>query len=185
MPVFVGKSKNKEGLKQRIKNLKMKKMKYLLILLIAFLSCNTDVPTTFNEETLNDTFISLEGESVAFKDILKAHEGKFIVIDIWASWCGDCIKGMPKVKTLQKNYPDAAYVFLSLDRGQDAWKRGINKYDIQGEHYYMPEGKDCPFADFVNISWIPRYMVINKAGEIVVFNVIEADDDKLIDALKK
>ena len=48
----------------------------------------------------------------------------------------------------------------------------------------MPSGKKCDFADFVNISWIPRYMVINKAGEIVVFNVIEADDNKLIKALK-
>jgi len=43
---------------------------------------------------------------------------------------------------------------------------------------------DLRWAEFVNISWIPRYMVINKAGEIVVFDVIEADDDKLIEALK-
>lgn len=48
----------------------------------------------------------------------------------------------------------------------------------------MPNAKDCDFADFLNISWIPRYLVINKAGEIVVFNVIEADDDKLIKAIK-
>ncbi|WP_282123869.1 TlpA family protein disulfide reductase [Algibacter mikhailovii] len=160
-------------------------MKYLLVVLIVFLSCNTTEPTTFNEAALNDTFTTLEGGSIEFKDILKAHEGKNIIIDIWASWCGDCIKGMPKVKALQKAYPDGVYVFLSLDRAQDAWKRGIKKYKVKGEHYYMQDGKDCAFADFVNISWIPRYMLINKVGEIVVFNVIEADDDKLVEALKK
>lgn len=162
----------------------MKKMKYLLVLLIGFLSCNTETPIKFSEAALNDTFISLEGESVKFKDILSTHKGQSVVIDIWASWCGDCIQGMPKVKALQKAYPGAAYIFLSLDRGQDAWKRGIEKYQVKGDHYYMPSGKQCDFADFVNISWIPRYMVINKAGEIVVFNVIEADDNKLIEALK-
>ena len=162
----------------------MKKLKYGIIILFAVFSCNSQEPNQFSEAALDDTFISLEGQSVQFKDILSAHKGQFVVIDIWASWCGDCIKGMPKVKALQKSYPEAAYVFLSLDRGEDAWKRGIKKYDVQGEHYYMPSGKKCDFADFVDISWIPRYMVVNKAGEIVVFDVIEADDDKLIEALK-
>jgi thiol-disulfide isomerase/thioredoxin len=163
----------------------MNKINYLLVLLISFLSCNTEVPTTFSEAALNDAFLSLDGNSVTLKSILDQHKGKTVVIDIWASWCGDCISGMPKVRALQKTYPEVIYLFLSLDRGQDAWKRGIKKYNVNGEHYYMPKGKKCEFADFTDISWIPRYMVINKAGEIVVFDVIEADDDKLIEALKK
>ncbi|GAA3653385.1 TlpA family protein disulfide reductase [Flavivirga jejuensis] len=163
----------------------MKKINYLLIVLISFLSCNTESPIQFSEAALNDTFMSFEGDEITFKSILEKHKGKTIVIDIWASWCGDCIKGMPKVKALQSEYKDVVYVFLSLDRGEAAWKRGIEKYQVKGDHYYMPSGKKCPFADFVKIDWIPRYMVINKANEIVVFNVIEADDDKLLKALKK
>lgn len=161
----------------------MNKLKYILILFISFLSCKND-PKEFSAEALNDTFLNLEGNPVTFKSILEAHKGKAIVIDIWASWCSDCIQGMPKVKALQSQFKDVAYVFLSLDRGEDAWKRGIKKYGVVGEHYYFPNAKDCDFADFANISWIPRYMVVNKAGEIVVFDVIEADDDKLIEALK-
>lgn len=162
----------------------MKKIIVLLIIISAVLSCNSQDPKQFSEEVLNDTFLNLEGESVTFKSIIDSHKDKIIVIDIWASWCGDCIQGMPKVKALQAQYPNAAYVFLSLDRGEVAWKRGIKKYKVEGEHYYMQNGKKSPFADFVDISWIPRYMVINKANEIVVFDVIEADDEKLIKALK-
>ncbi|MDO5981549.1 TlpA family protein disulfide reductase [Flavivirga spongiicola] len=162
----------------------MNKIKYLIILLIGLSSCSK-APKQFSEKALNDTFTTLEGTSITFNEILEANKGKTIVIDIWASWCSDCIKGMPKVKHLQNEFEEVSYVFLSLDRGEDAWKRGIKKYDVIGDHYYMQNGKDCPFADFVNISWIPRYMVVNKAGEIVVFDVIEADDDKLIEALKK
>jgi len=161
----------------------MRKISYLLLLFISFLACKED-PKNFKEAALNDMLVTLEGEEVTLKSILEKHKGKKIVIDIWASWCADCIEGMPKVKALKKTYPDVSYLFFSLDRGEDAWKHGIEKYNVEGNHYFLPNGKKSAFGDFASIGWIPRYMVINKAGEIVVFDVIEADDDKLIKALK-
>ena len=161
----------------------MKKISYLLLALFGFFSC-AEPPTQFSEAALNDTFTTLEGNTISLKSILEHHQGKNIVIDIWASWCGDCIKGMPKVKALQEKYPEVSYLFFSLDRNEASWKRGIEKYNVVGEHFYLPKGKKTAFGDFVDIGWIPRYMVVNEAGEIVVFDVIEADDEKLIEALK-
>ncbi|WP_034046112.1 TlpA family protein disulfide reductase [Wocania ichthyoenteri] len=160
-------------------------MNYLIILLLSIFSCNTEVPTQFSEGALNDTFITLDGDNIAFKDILETHKGKTIVIDIWASWCKDCIKGMPKVKTLQSEYKDVVYMFLSLDKSQEAWKKGIKKYNVEGTHYFMQSGWKGAFGKFVNLDWIPRYMVINKAGNIELFKAIKADDIKLIQAIKK
>ncbi|WP_194768321.1 TlpA family protein disulfide reductase [Tamlana sp. I1] len=157
----------------------MKKLKYLAILLFTVFSCNSQVPTKFSEAALNDEFLNLNGESVAFKTILEAHKGKTIVIDIWASWCSDCIKGMPKVKALQKKHPEAAYVFLSLDRAEKAWKNGIKKYQVEGDHYYLPNGKKSAFGDFVNIDWIPRYIVVDAEGNIKLFKAVEADDNNI------
>lgn len=148
-------------------------------------SCNTEEPKQFSEEALNDTFITLKGEEVMFKDILGQHKGKTIVIDVWASWCKDCIKGMPKVKTLQSEYNDVAYVFLSLDKAQEAWKKGVKRYNVEGDHYFMQSGWKGTFGKFLNLDWIPRYMVINKAGNIELFKAVKADDDKLIQAIKK
>lgn len=159
-------------------------MNYLLVLLLSFFNCNTETPTAFSDVVLNDTFTTFQGDQVTLKAILDEHRGKTIVIDIWASWCGDCIRGMPKVKALQKDYKEAVYIFLSLDRGEEAWKRGIKKYEVEGEHYYMQSGKKCAFADFVKIDWIPRYMVINKEGNIEMFKAVQADDPKLVKALK-
>ena len=155
-----------------------------IILSIFFFSCK-EYPKTFSRKALDDNFLNLQGNLVSFKDIIETHKGKTILIDIWASWCGDCRKAIPKVKALQSEFKEVAFVFLSLDRDEKAWKHSIKKYKIEGDHYYFPNGKSSDFADFLNISWIPRYLLINKASEIVVFNVIEADDDKLIDALKK
>ncbi|WP_341215728.1 TlpA disulfide reductase family protein [uncultured Wocania sp.] len=160
-------------------------MNYLIILLFSIFSCNTEVPTQFSTEALNDTFITLNGENITFKEILETHKGKTIVIDIWASWCKDCIKGMPKVKTLQSEYKDVVYMFLSLDKSQEAWKKGIEKYNVDGTHYFMQSGWKGAFGKFVNLDWIPRYMVINKAGNIELFKAIKADDIKLIQAIKK
>ncbi len=157
----------------------MKKMTYLLVLLLSIFSCNTETPTHFSEDALNDTFITLDGNSVAFKDILETHKGKTLVIDIWASWCADCIKGMPKVKALQEEYKDATYIFLSLDRTEEAWKKGIKKYNVVGENYYMQSGWEGPFGEFVNLDWIPRYMVVDAEGNIKLFKAVKANDKRI------
>ncbi|WP_445736649.1 TlpA family protein disulfide reductase [Mariniflexile sp.] len=163
----------------------MKKIKYILIFFLTFISCKAqETPKVFSEAALNDTFLNLDGSSIPFKTILDANKGKTIVVDIWASWCGDCIKGMPKVKALQKQYKDAEYVFLSLDKTQDAWKKGIEKYEVKGQHYFMESGWKGPFGEFVHLDWIPRYMVIDKKGNIKLFKAIEADDKKITSILK-
>ena len=147
-------------------------------------SCNAQRPTTFSEDALNDTFITLDDETVTFKNILETHKNTTVVIDIWASWCKDCIGGMPKVKALQKEHENVTYIFLSLDKNQKAWKRGIEKYNIIGEHYFMQSGWKGPFGTFVDLDWIPRYMVVDKQGNIKLFKAVEADDKNIKDILK-
>ena len=67
------------------------KMNYLIALFFSLVSCNTEVPSQFSEAALNDTFITLDGDVVTFKSILEEHQGKTILIDVWANWCKDCI----------------------------------------------------------------------------------------------
>lgn len=159
-------------------------MTFFIILIFSIFSCNTEKPTTFSEEALNDQFVTLDGNNIPFKTILKAHKGEQIVIDIWASWCRDCIAGMPKVKALQKQYPNVTYVFLSLDKSLDKWKKGIEKHNLKGEHYFMQSGWKGAFGTFVDLDWIPRYMVIDTNGNIVLFKAIKADNQKIKDALQ-
>lgn len=161
----------------------MKKMNIYLILLLTFFSCNTETPTQFSQEALEDTFITLEGDSIKFKDILKKHEGKIIIIDVWASWCRDCVKGMPKVKVLQEEYPEAVYLFLSLDKNLESWKKGIDKHQVKGEHYYMQSGWKGPFGEFLDLDWIPRYLVADKKGKIKLYKATKATDKNIIKAL--
>jgi thiol-disulfide isomerase/thioredoxin len=159
--------------------------KIILILLIVFVSCNSEKPTQFTEKANLEMLIGLDNSKITLREVLNAHKGKKILIDVWASWCKDCIVGVPKIKELQKEFPDAVYLFLSVDRGNPSWKRAINKYNLVGEHYNLPEGMDDgEFVNFIHLNWIPRYMVIDENGEIILFKATNASDEKIKEALE-
>ena len=162
----------------------IKKLFALTALLISIVGCAQNEETNFRKEALSNAMVTVENEPIEFAEILKKYEGKTIVIDVWASWCSDCIKGMPKLKELQVKYPDAIYLFISMDKTYEAWKNGIEKYDVNGEHYLTSDGMKGVFGKSINLNWIPRYMVVDKTGKIALYNVIEADDEKLIKTLE-
>lgn len=161
-------------------------MKHLyFIILLTLCSCSeAQNPTTFSKEALSDVMIGIDGSKTNFSKIIEKFKGKKVVIEIWASWCGDCIKGMPKVKSLQKEYSEVVYLFLSVDKDIASWKRGVRKYELKGEHYFLPGGWDSDFNEFIDLSWIPRYMVVDTIGEIQLFKAIKASDKKLEISIK-
>jgi len=165
----------------------MKKILLLPIVLLAMVSCTQAQETsTFTEEALSSKMKSVEGKEIAFKDILEQYKGKTVVIDVWASWCPDCKKGMPKVHALQKQFPDVAYLFLSYDREDARWLKGIESFGTKGDNYHVGTNmKEGAFSKSVKLDWIPRYMVVDKTGKIALFKAIEADDAKLIETLNK
>jgi thiol-disulfide isomerase/thioredoxin len=162
----------------------MKKIYFLFIILCA--SCNFEKPTEFSELALNDTVYDLNNTVFSIKEVLQQYNGKTVLIDVWASWCADCIRGLPSVRNLQKEFPTVVFLFLSVDKDKNAWKNGIQRFQIKGEHYNLPKGmKSGEFVDFINLGWIPRYMVINPQGNISLFKATSASDFAIKEALKK
>lgn len=162
-------------------------MKQLVILLIAFatFSCTNAQKTNFSEEAVSEKLLARDESQVAFKDILNKYKGKTLVIEVWASWCGDCVKAMPKVKELQANNPDVSYLFLSADKTSEKWKIGIEKHQLKGDHYMMNDGMKGVFGKAIDLDWIPRYIIVDKTGKIVLYRAIETDFDKINETLKK
>ena len=52
----------------------------------------------FSAETLKMSLTTTDNKQAVFQDIIDKHKGKTIVMEVWASWCGDCVKAMPKLK---------------------------------------------------------------------------------------
>jgi thiol-disulfide isomerase/thioredoxin len=162
----------------------LKKIIMATACLVSLFGCAQKEATAFNKEGLENVMVSTTNQPLSFAEILKKYQGKTIVIDVWASWCPDCIKGMAKVKSLQEQYPAAVYLFISMDKTYDAWLKGIEKYDLKGEHYLTADGMKGVFGKSIDLDWIPRYMVVDKTGKIALYKVIEADDEKLIKTLE-
>lgn len=158
----------------------MKKIILNFALAITFLiglnSCAQEPKKQFDQVSLEEVLQTPSNEKIKFSDILKKHESQIIVLDIWASWCKDCITGMPKLKELQKNNPEVVFLFLSMDKTHEKWIDALAKYNLEGEHYLVSEGMKGAFGKSVNLDWIPRYMVIDQKSNIALYKAIEADD---------
>lgn len=163
----------------------MRKNLVLVITTCLLLSCSVYNPVEFSNKALEDAFVSMNNEEIKFKDILIKNKGKKIVIDIWASWCKDCLKGLPKIKKLQEINPEIVYLYLSLDRGVGPWKEGVSRLGIKGQHYYIKTGWEGDFCKFLGLSWIPRYLVVDEEGKIIIFNETKITDNLITEILKK
>ncbi|MDT0557022.1 TlpA family protein disulfide reductase [Ichthyenterobacterium sp. W332] len=161
----------------------MKKIIFLFTIAVLSSSC-VEPPLQFTEAALNEKVVTIKGSKTTLGEVIRKSKGKKIFIDVWASWCADCIEGMPQVKEIQKKYSNTVYVFLSVDKTKEAWKRGVTKYGLSGRHYFLPQGQKGPFGDFLNSNWIPRYMVLDTDGSIKLFKAKKASDERIVEALK-
>jgi thiol-disulfide isomerase/thioredoxin len=156
----------------------MKNFLFLIILFFSVYSVKAQ-ENSFSSKALNDILLTNEEVEITFSEILDLYKGKNILIDIWAGWCSDCVKGMSKVKKIQKNNSNTVFLFLSLDKSTEKWQKAIK----EGEHYYIASGWNGDFCSSLNLDWIPRYMVVNPEGEITLYKAIKADDKRISKAL--
>ena len=162
----------------------MNKILVFLFAVISF-SCSQAQKNSFSKEALSEKLLSTDGSQVAFEDILNQYKGKTLVIEVWASWCGDCVKAMPKIKELQAKNPDVAYLFISMDKTVENWKIGIEKHELKGNHFMANDQMKGVFAKAIDLDWIPRYIILDKTGKIVLYRAIETDFDKINSVVKE
>ncbi len=162
----------------------MKKIAVFILSALASLSCSNAQIKEFSKETLSKKLVQTDNSQITFKDILKKHKGRATVIEIWASWCGDCVKAMPKVKEMQANNPNVNYVFISMDKAYDKWLAGIDKHELKGDHYWVTDGMKGEFGKSIDVDWIPRYIILDKNGKIVTYRAIETDFETINATLK-
>ena len=101
--------------------------------------------------------------------------GKVIVIDVWATWCSPCVSQRPAMLELAKKYqnnPDIAVIMLSVDSSIERWKEYVSRTNIgnYGLDLNIPDGMSAEFGEKYCIKSIPRYIIINRQGQIVNAN---------------
>ena len=111
--------------------------------------------------------VGLSGKDVSIDDF----RGKVIYVDFWASWCGPCRQQFPHAKELKNmltkdQQKHVVFLYISIDNTEDRWKGAIEKYELEGEHAFSPGGWGSGAASYFKVTSIPRYMLIDKKGNI-------------------
>jgi thiol-disulfide isomerase/thioredoxin len=162
----------------------MKKI-ILTVVFCVVISCSNAQQTEFSKEALSSSLATPNATEITFEKSLEKHKGKIILIEIWASWCGDCVKAMPKIHEIQTKHPDVDYLFISMDKSIDTWKKGIKKYHLTGEHLLAKDQMDGRFAKAIDLDWIPRYIIVDKTGKPAVYRAVETDFEFINTTLEK
>ncbi|MET7001406.1 TlpA family protein disulfide reductase [Chitinophaga defluvii] len=100
---------------------------------------------------------------------LSDFRNKVIYLDFWASWCSPCRYQMKNyAPALHEKFKgkDVVFLFVSVDDNKDKWKQAIEEDNIEGVHVISPDGNGKAFTKRYNISGVPRYMIIDKAGKM-------------------
>jgi len=163
----------------------MKKILLSLFVILSFISCTQAQKVSFEKEALSNVMMATDGSDITFEKILSENKGKIIVIDVWASWCADCIKGIPKVQELQEKNKDVVFIFLSMDKTYNNWIFSVEDQKLYGKHYLVSDGMKGVFGKSIDLDWIPRYMIVDQTGKIALYKAVEADDAKIAETLKK
>ena len=106
---------------------------------------------------------------------LSNFRGKYVILDFWATWCGDCRREVPGLKKLYEETHDSKigdkaiqWLSFSFDNKENDWKNFLRK-----EQFPWPQvsnlkrtREDPTFNDY-QLHWIPAFFILDPDGAIV------------------
>ncbi len=109
--------------------------------------------------------IDSDGQKVS----LDKFKGKYVYIDLWASWCVPCIKEVPYLQELEKalENPNVVFVSISTDSTEKPWRDRMKQHNMHGNQWLNTDGKLC---DKLNVSGIPHFLIYDKEGHLLTYN---------------
>ena len=123
------------------------------------------------------------------KKSLESFRGKFVYIDVWATWCGPCIQQIPFLQKLEEEYKNKNIEFVSIstdesrrsggswEAAEKKWRDFVKKKQMSGVQLWS--GEDYSFQQAYKINAIPRFILIDPKGNIVDANAPRPSEPKL------
>ncbi|MBR5299722.1 MAG: TlpA family protein disulfide reductase [Bacteroidales bacterium] len=122
----------------------------------------------WNQASVGKLSPDFKGVDVNGKEYTLADfRGKYVYIDVWATWCGPCRQEIPYLKKLDNDYKDAQIVFLSLSVDQDKakWEKMVKEEAMSGVQLHI--GQNSSFQQAYRIEGIPHFILLDKEGKIL------------------
>ena len=130
-----------------------------------------------------------EGEALLRK-LLEPYKGKFVLLDVWGTWCGPCKEALSHS---QEEYDrlkdfDIAYLYLANNSPQESWENVIKEYNVSGDnvaHYNLPTEQQSAIERHLGVRAFPTYKLFDRDGNMLDFNIDARNLDNLVQLLKQ
>lgn len=129
------------------------------------------------------TLTTPEGKKMSLSDF----KGSYVVIDFWASWCPDCLRDIPMVKTLYEKHHAEGVEFLgvSFDTDIQRWRDAIAKHGITyPQCSELKKMRESDVAKVYGLKWIPSLVVVSPDGKVLLSTVMSEKVGTLLDSIK-
>lgn len=114
--------------------------------------------------------IDFAGET-ADKQIVKLSDlkGKYVYVDVWATWCGPCKYEIPFLLKLEEDYHSRNIVFLSysIDEDRTAWEKFVPEKGLKGVQLIGEKAGESKLCKDYRISGVPTFMFFDMDGKII------------------
>lgn len=115
-------------------------------------------------------------------------KGKYLYIDIWATWCGPCLGEIPHLKKVEKEFHDADIEFVSISidelQSRDKWRNMIKKRELGGTQLLADNDWNSDFIQSYGIRGIPRFILLDDKGNIVSADAERPSNPQLTERLQ-
>ncbi|RSL16211.1 thiol-disulfide isomerase/thioredoxin [Edaphobacter aggregans] len=138
--------------------------------LLASLEPHIDLPSMkpsapmTGEQAPDVQFHAANGSSVS----LKSFEGKPVLIDFWATWCGPCLLSMPSLARVYSDAKGKGLVLLSVD--EDNLAESATSYLARHNYDWANYHEDGKIGKAFKNDRIPLTVLIDAKGKIVYYD---------------
>jgi thiol-disulfide isomerase/thioredoxin len=145
--------------------------------------------TGYVQNTKSLYLINKDGSTISLEKLLHDYKGYIIYIDFWASWCAPCRASMPysgQLRDLYKN-TKVVFVYMSIDKDADKWLEAskVEKLDTIKTNYLIVNKDNSIFLKQINLQSIPRYLLIDKNGNIIYKNAPDPKSPEIKKVISK
>ncbi len=128
-----------------------------------------------------ENYENFKGATTSLDDF----KGKYVYVDVWATWCGPCKREIPSLKEVEKKYhgKNIEFVSISVDKQKDheTWKKMVEDMELKGVQLFADKDWESQFVQDYLIKGIPRFILIDTEGNIVNSNAPRPSSEKLIE----
>jgi len=117
---------------------------------------------------------------------LSLFKGKYVLVDIWSSWCVPCREEMPYLKEAQQRFGKNNFMILtvSIDEKHDSWTTAIEKDGTKEFiHLIDDKGWNSSIVKEYQIKAIPSNFLIDPSGKVIAKDIRGEDMLMLLSGL--